>query len=306
MEKLDISNSDLLENYSNAFGDNFKDALKNIEQTAKDAAKSTKDQLKAAGKNIEQTTKAAVKSTKEQTQAAGKNIKKTAEDIARNEELNKIARHLALTGNPAIAVPRSAALAGFRLNIFGLSSKLYPAFLDDTQLKKYNFDVDNAKKAKESWEKISKFWEQKLGGDVKKLKEAISGAWNKPIFRTKKAKSRKESTSGFDGYSYAADPYSAAAIGAYVSLGLTVLGAISKLATANKNPYAKGSPQADSFEAELATGDNTIPPVDEEELNETMSAARQEKNKKTYLVAGLSVAVLIIGGISAYFILRKK
>jgi predicted esterase len=277
-----------------------------MKKTTKDAVKSTQDQLKAAGKNIEQTTKAAIKSTKEQVQAAGKNIKKTTEEIVKNEELNKIARHLALTGNPAIAVPRSAALAGFRVNIFGMASRLYPAFLNEEQLKKYNFDIENAKKAKESWEKISNFWEQKLGGDKKKLQEAISGAWNKPIFRTKKAKARKESTSSFIyelGYSNA-EAYSGAAIAAYITLGLSVIGAISKMITASKNPYSNGSPENQRFSQDLASGDNTIPEPDEEELQQTLAAAQQEKKAVTYKWVGgaIGVFVVLVGG---YFLYKK-
>lgn len=304
MNDLDINNIEKLESYSNF---DWKDPFAGLKKNTKDAVKSTKDQLKAAGKNIEQTTKDAIKSTKEQVKAAGKNVKQTTEEIIKNEELNKIARHLALTGNPAIAVPRSAALAGFRLNIFGIASRLYPAFLNEEQLNKHNFNVDNARKAKESWEKISNFWEQKLGGDKKKLQEAISGAWNKPIFRTKKAKARKESTANFIdelGYSNAADPYSAAAIGAYVSLGLSVIGGIAKMITASKNPYNNGSPENQRYNQDLASGDNTIPEVDDVELEEAIYAAQQEKKINTYKWVGGTVAVFLV--LAGGFLLYKK
>lgn len=303
MNDLDVNNIENLEGYSNF---DWKDPFAGFKKNTKDAFKSTQDQLKAAGKNIEQTTKDAIKSTKEQVQAAGKNVKQTTEEIVKNEELNKIARHLALTGNPAIAVPRSAALAGFRLNIFGIASRLYPAFLDEEQLNKHNFNIDNAKKAKESWEKISNFWEQKLGGDKKKLQEAISGAWNKPIFRTKKAKARKESTANFIdelGYSNA-EAYSAAAIGAYVSLGLSVIGGIAKMITASKNPYNNGSPENQRYNQDLASGDNTIPEPDEEELQQTIAAAQQERKVSTYKWVGGTVAVFLV--LAGGFFLYKK
>lgn len=303
MNDLDVNNIEKLEGYSNF---NWKDPFEGLKKNTKDAVKSTQDQLKAAGKNIEQTTKAAIKSTKEQVQAAGKNVKQTTEEIVKNEELNKIARHLALTGNPAIAVPRSAALAAFRVNIFGLATRLYPAFLDEAQLKKYNFDLDNAKKAKESWEKISNFWEQKLGGDKKKLQEAISGAWNKPIFRTKKAKARKESTANFIdelGYSNA-EAYTAAAIGAYISLGLSVIGAVSKMVTASKNPYGIGSAENQRYNQDLASGDNTIPEVDDVELQQTIAAAQQERKVNTYKWVGGTVAVFLV--LAGGFLLYKK
>jgi hypothetical protein len=314
MEKLDITNSEMLENYSNflspkeAFekaqqkaqeiANKAKEAAKKAKEKAEELAKKAKEQAKAAGKNIEQTTR-----------DIGKNIETTSKEIARNNELKKVAKQLLLTGNPAIAVPRSSALAAFRMNIFGLSSRLYPAFLSESDLKKYNFDIENAKKAKESWEKIANFWEDKLGGDRKKLQEAISGAWNKPIFRTKKAKARKESTSGFNNYdelSSNVSGYDDAAIAAYISLGLTLVGSIAGMVKSSKNPYASGTPQSESFNADLSSGDNTIPPPDEEELQEKIVAAKKEKSKKTYTVLGISLGVLLIGGISAYFILRKK
>lgn len=307
MNDLDVNNIEKLEGYSNF---DWKDPFAGFKKTTKDAFKSTQDQLKAAGKNIEQTTKDAIKSTKEQLQAASKNVKQTTEEIVKNEELNKIARHLALTGNPAIAVPRSAALAGFRLNIFGIASRLYPAFLDEEQLKKHNFDLDNAKKAKESWEKISNFWQDKLGGDKKKLQEAISGAWNKPIFRTKKAKARKESTANFIydiGYSNI-EAYTAAAIGAYVSLGLSVIGAVGKMITASKNPYVNGSPENQRYNQDLASGDNTLPEVDDVELEKTIAAAQQEKKINTYKWVGGTIAVFLVlaGGLLLYKKYSKK
>lgn len=309
MNDLDVNNIEKLESYSNF---DWKDPFAGLKKNTKDAIKSTKDQVKAAGKNIEQTTKDAIKSTKDQVKAAGKNVKQTTQDILKNEELKKIARNLALTGNPAIAVPRSAALAGFRLNIFGLSSRLYPAFLSEEELKRYNFDVNNAKKSKESWDKISNFWEDKLGGDKKKLQEAISGSWNKPIFRTKKAKARKESTSSFlDELEYSnAEAYSAAAIGAYVSLGLSVLGAVSKMITASKNPYANGSPESQQFNRDLSLGDNNIPDNedDDKELEEAINAAQEEKKITTYKWIGGTVGVflLLAGGFFLYKKFGKK
>jgi hypothetical protein len=303
MNDLDVNNIDKLESYSNF---DWKDPFAGLKKNTKDAIKSTKDQFRDAGRNIEQTTKDAIKSTKDQVKAAGKNVKQTTQEILKNDELKKIAKNLGLTGNPIIAIPRSAALAGFRLNIFGIASRLYPAFLNEETLKKYNFDIENAKKAKESWEKISNFWQDKLGGDKKKLQEAISGAWNKPIFRTKKAKARKESTSNLiDEIQYSnAEAATATAISAYVSLGLSVVGAVAKMITASRNPYAKGSPENQQFNKDLASGDNNIPEDDDNEVEEILAAAQEEKKITTYKWIGGTVAVFLL--LTGGFLLYKK
>lgn len=274
---LDISNADKLESYSNAFGDDFKknwrDAGKNIKGTVKDAGKSISDQFKDASKNI----------------------KGTAKEIAHNDNLKKVGKGF-LTFN--LAVPRSSALMAFRVNLFGISSKLYPAFLNEEELKKYNFDVENAKKAKESWEKIANFWEDKIGGSRQKLKEAISGAWNKPIFKTKVAKARKESTSGFDSQEQMSNVagYDDAAIAAYISVGLSIVGMVAKMITAKKNPYNAGSKQANDFQNDINGNDTEAPSVSKEEEARVLADAKKEKTIKYIAFSGL--ALLAIGIVS--------
>jgi hypothetical protein len=172
--------------YSNI---DWKDPFKGLRKTVKAAGKSIKDAGRDAGKNIERTTK-----------EIGQNIERTTKEIVKNKNLKNTLKAVFLTYNPAIAIPRSSALLAFRVNLFGISSRLYPAFLDEETLKSKNFNLENAVNAKKAWEKVANFWEDKLGGNRVKLKEAISGAWNKPIFKTKKSQARKRSTS-FDGTS---------------------------------------------------------------------------------------------------------
>jgi hypothetical protein len=172
--------------YSNI---DWKDPFKGLRKTVKAAGKSIKDAGRDAGKNIERTTK-----------EIGQNIERTTKEIVKNKNLKNTLKAVFLKYNPAIAIPRSSALLAFRVNLFGISSRLYPAFLDEESLKKGNFDLENAEKAKKAWEKVANFWEDKFGGDRNKLREAISGAWNKPIFKTKKSQARRRSTS-FDGTS---------------------------------------------------------------------------------------------------------
>lgn len=163
-------------------------------------------------------------------------------------------------GKVGLGVPRSSALAGVRLNVFGLATRLYPAFLTETELKARHFDLENAKKAKEAWEKVKIAW-GKLGGDRdgKKLKEAIIKGYDKPVWKhRKKIKDRQEKElNGFDGCEYSNYDGGAGAVAAYVSIGLGILGALVPLLTkagAKKNPYA---------DKEIDTTDMT-PPTPEE------------------------------------------
>lgn len=267
---FDFMNNELLdEDFSNfrLFG-----IGKETEAQKKRKAK-VKKAFQDAGKNIKQTTK-----------DINKNIKQTTKEIVQNKNLKKGLKGVFLTYNPAIAIPRSSALLAFRVNLFGISSRLYPAFLDEASLVKYNFNIENAQNAKNAWEKVANFWEDKIGGDRNKLKEAISGAWNKPVFKTKKTQARKRSTSGYYGDDY--EYYSnytdggASAIAGYISAGLAVVGGIVKMISdkgAKKNPYNEGSPEAQSFENQMA---GEVPPtLNQEQLNSIIASAQSDKAK---------------------------
>jgi len=288
-----------------------------------------KKSLSDAGKNIKGTLK-----------DAGKNIKQTTKDITHNQNLKKGLKATFLTYNPAIAIPRSSALLAFRVNLFGISSRLYPAFLNEEDLIKYNFNIENAQNAKKAWESVANFWEDKIGGDRNKLREAISGAWNKPVFKTKKSQARKRSTSSYDGY----EDYSnytdggASAIAGYISAGLSVVGGIVKIISdkgAKKNPYNEGSPEAQAFDNQMAG--QSMPPVNQGQLNNIIASAQSDKAKglpkddtgidlsdadsgdgngdaddkilgmPKGLAIGLGIAVLAIGGFIVYkkFIAKK-
>jgi vacuolar-type H+-ATPase subunit H len=249
------------------------DAKKNISQTTKDATKSIGSAVKDAEKNIKQNVK-----------DAGKNIKQTTKDVLKNDNLKKFAKARFLTYNPIVAIPRTSALLSFRVNLFGISTRLYPAFLDEATLVKYNFDVANAQNAKRAWEKIANFWEDKIGGDRNKLREAISGAWNKPVFKTKRAKERLNKTSTFDGnYESLYESYGTTGeigVGAYIIAGLPVVGSLINLINgerARKNPFNQNSPQAQSFENQIEG--EIPPPVNKEELEKIIQGALDDKSK---------------------------
>ncbi len=196
--------------------------------------------------------------------------------------------------NPASMVPRSSALTGFRLNIFGLSRRIFPAFLTEQELQARGFNLANAKKARDAWEKIQKAWRM-LGGDPAHLKKAIMQGYNKPIFKTKKAKARH-----FDGgqeYSGVADPYSGVAIAGYVSLGLSIIGSLVGIvnkAGLSKNPYDN---------KQIDTAGMDVP--SQEELNRMVEEAIDDPNtdlgsddeiwgiSKPLFITGVTIASLL-------------
>ena len=206
--------------------------------------------------------------------------------------------------NPAVAVPRSSALVGLRVNIFGIATKLYPALLTQEELVKRKFDLENAKKAKIAYDKVNKFW-LSMGGSSVTLNDAIKQAYHRPIFKTKASQKRKahEKSVSFDAISedeildtfssiingdeqYSNfDPYSDLAIGMYISLGLSLLGMVSNMITksgAKKNPYAEGSPESKKLDDQLKTAVTEAPPVTEkqvEELKKLEGLAKEDLNK---------------------------
>ena len=93
--------------------------------------------------------------------------------------------------NPLAQAPRAGALEAVRLNMFGIATRLYPAFLNESQLKSGHFDLENAKKAKLAWEKVKKKW-MTMGGSPSALEKRIKSAHDSPAFNTKKNKARQE------------------------------------------------------------------------------------------------------------------
>lgn len=102
--------------------------------------------------------------------------------------------------NPAAAIPRAGVLAGARVNIFGISVRLYPAFLTPEEAKKKKIRVDAIAPAKKAWDKVSQFW-RGLGGNPESLKKAVLNGYNKPVFKWTKASKKRIgiAKSGFDG-----------------------------------------------------------------------------------------------------------
>ncbi len=139
-------------------------AKKNLEQTTKDAIKSTKDQIKDAKKNLEQTTKDAIKSTKDQIKDAAKNIKTTAKELS--DKAKQAFRKL--LGKAVLGMTYTA----IRSNQLGIATRLYPAIASSSEIKVSKFKPSFVPKAKLSYADVLKKWKEN-GGKEEKLNEAI-------------------------------------------------------------------------------------------------------------------------------------
>ncbi len=119
--------------------------------------------------------------------------RKIAKEERKSMPLGKRLLNLSQKANPAAIVPRSSFLLALRVNLFGLSRRLYPATLTDEEIKKRGLDPENAKRAKDVIEnKFAKVWSA-LGGRKVSLYENIKKGFDKPIFKTKKIKEAKKS-----------------------------------------------------------------------------------------------------------------
>lgn len=205
-------------------------------------------------------------------QKANREFRKKLADELKKGKAKDALLTLSQRYNPAAAIPRAGVIAGFRVNIFGLATRLYPAFLTTDQLKKGNFNVPNAEKAKKGWETVSKMW-RGLGGNPESLKEIIKNAHNKPIFNTKKAKARAAAEkSSFDSSEYEFSNFSgyddAAIIAAGIGLLTAMVGLVNKSGAA-KNPY-------DGKTIDTTGMDATTPAISVEELKAIEDAAKKD------------------------------
>ena len=189
--------------------------------------------------------------------------------------------------NPAAAALRGTVLAALRFNIFGVATRLYPAYLTVEEAKAKNFDIENLPKAKEALEKVSAFY-TRIGGDPNKmLKNVIVKAHDKPMLNTKKAKARKasEEKKGFDGSDEKYSNLAEESIVAISTASAGVLASIIATVGAKKNPYKKGSKQAAKFDT--AATDAPPPSAEYKKLvDNAIAAASADKAKGLPLDAG--------------------
>jgi hypothetical protein len=173
----------------------------------------------------------------------------------------------------------NGALIGFKLNIMGISLRLYPAFLTPEQAKDEGIKVEAIPKAKIAWEKVRKFWE-KLGGDVSKLEAAIRKGAKHKITKLKK----KHGADGTVEYYFDDTDYSSA-IGASVAAGAAILLVIARMvskAGAMKNPYNEGSSPSEE------KGDSA------NESNDTKTNSANENNDSSDDSSGADGSVILL------------
>ena len=141
-----------------------KGRLKKAVQKATQKATTTIKNAQKKVNNLQNKVKTATGNTKKKLQSRIDKTKKTIKKAATKlKKLKKPFAHF----NPRNVASRSAALYAFRTNMYGVSSRLAPAFISDSA-----FKPDAKATVKPKWEKIKKFW-VKIGGSVPKLESAI-------------------------------------------------------------------------------------------------------------------------------------
>ena len=309
LKDFEVSNVNLLEDYSNAFGDRFRDvsdkAKHDLDALIKKAKKATGDAKKKLDK--------AVEDAKKKVQATDRKLKEMKKDGGLFTVFNQITQKF----NPAAAVPRGAGLALVRLNWLGIARKLHPALLSDEELKAKHYDLENAKRLKTLWnDKIKPFWEN-LGGDIATLKKATLQGFDKPVFKTKKVKKAKREEQGdfsehFDGCdekglspfnkwanefdfsieesknnlpirsefsSYCEPACIGALIGAGGSIVVAGINALAKKGGAKDNPFDPNSPEYKDAQEDPAP---PVPPLtaqDDDDLRAIALTALEDRKK---------------------------
>lgn len=222
--------------------------------------------------------------------------------------------------NPAAAALRGTILTALRFNIFGNSTRLYPALLTEQEAKDKNFDLENLPKAKEALQKVYAFY-MRIGGNPEKLKSVIIKAHDKPVLNTKKSRVRKEAEQkkGFDGSEETYSNLAEESIVAISTASAGLLASIIAAVGAKKNPYKKGSRQAENFEKQ----DIQAPPVPEgyqRVVKEAEKGASEDKEKGLGLddsdssieenkILGmppmLAIGVFALVAIGGFFVIKK-
>lgn len=162
---------------------------------------------------------------------------------------------------PLTAASRGGVLILTKMNAFGFATRVAPAILPEAEAKK-KFKPEAIKNGKVAWKKISNAFKN-LGGNPKKLQEAILQGY-------KKKASKVEKQSSADGYtkfvvseySNAIDPATASLIATGVSALVSLIGILVKNRVP-KDPYKSGEAPADWENSKNAVDE--APPIDPNE-----------------------------------------
>lgn len=127
--------------------------FKNIRKEVTKLVKDPKGTLQQAGRRAGDVTKDTVKNLVKETGKFGSKALKVFKKF-----------------NPLSATARAGTLVAFRLNLNGLSKRLYPS----------------VKSNGAAWNKTADFWKNIMGGNPDELKRIVEKAHDKKIFRLKK------------------------------------------------------------------------------------------------------------------------
>lgn len=308
LKDFEVSNINLLEDYSNAFGDKIRDAFEKAKRDRDELIERAKRATGDAKKKLEK----AVEDAKKKVEAEDRRLKDMKKDGGLFTVFNQITQKF----NPASAVPRGAGLALVRLNWMGIARKLHPALLTESELKAKHYDLENAKKLKALWnDKIKPFWEN-LGGDISALKKATLQGFDKPVFKTKKvkeAKRREQGSSSADGVGCGVvlSPFNkwangfdfsieeskinlpignefsnyceAACVGALIGAGGSIvvagINALAKKGGAKDNPFDPNSPEYAKAQEDPAPAVPPLTAMDDEQLRAIALSALEDRKK---------------------------
>lgn len=187
---MEMQNDYEIEDFSNAKGW-FKKAVKNLGGEITKLVKDPKGTLQQAGHRAVDVTKDTVKNLAKETAKVGSKAWKAFKKF-----------------NPLSVAARAGTLVAFRLNLNGMSKRLYPSVKSDGA----------------AWKKTADFWKNVMGGKPDELKRIVEKAKDTKIFRLKKS-----SFDGTDEYSNIAGVDDAALI----SAALAVIGKIADIMKKN-------------------------------------------------------------------------
>lgn len=215
----------------------------------------------------------------------------------------------------SFAAIRGSVLTSMRLNLFGVSRRLFPGFASEAQIKAEHIKPSSASKAKVAWQHISSMW-KKMGGKESTLRKEITKGHrlHVQLFHGK---------NNFSGESYLYSNVAGvddAVVAGWVTAGLPVVAAFVKhLSDSNtdKNPYEAGadpSGEGDNYDAAPNPTDvsnaekHTGVSIENDTPVDTHDGTplADDSGMPTWGWIGIGVGAIALVGFGLYITLRKK
>lgn len=209
--------------------------------------------------------------------------------------------------NPLLALARNGFLLGVKkLNLFGLATRMYPAFLTPAEAQSKHIKVSSIEPAKRALDKL-RAWYEKVGGKSSALDSAIQKGSRHRI----KKISKKTGADGLIEWSienypqffeyYKTEHYSnVVGTMAAVTAGMTLLASALHLINGSgvdKNPFEAGSDAANQFDKDHANAGT--PPADDPAAQAALEkAAQEDKDKGLGLDDGSNMLLYFGGGVA--------